>query len=174
MFSRYYRYGGEPMHFAAQWTGLPPSSPRRGNLELSDANFYESAAPVKKMYRPLAKAVRNYLREEERQVSLSDVASGYGPPLRESGPEPLDPGAMPHWDDAYQADRLAMPVGDVSITFPTSIPGIGAPSSQVAPPKKPGIFSGMSGNTKLLLIGAAAAGGYMLLRHRRGGKRKRR
>ena len=60
MFSRYYRFAGEPMHFAAQWGGLPPAVVRRGSRELGEANFYESSGPGNRTFRPLVVARRAY------------------------------------------------------------------------------------------------------------------
>lgn len=86
--ARYYRFGGEPMAYMANWSGLPPAANRRGNRELGGCFPGLGAIP----------------RHERTLHSV---------PLRPSGPEPLDPGEMPAWQraSAYRANYMVQPVG---------------------------------------------------------------
>jgi hypothetical protein len=188
MFPRYYRFGGEPMGWMAQWGGLPPAAARRGERELSgslgEANFYESAAPGSRRFRPLAKSYRVYRKNPlghrmilpaPFRVSPSDVLSGDDlVPLRESGPEPLDPGEMPSWQEAYMEDPLAQPVGDLPPLPNYTDVTLGPSSTLTGPEKKPGLLSGFSRNEKILFGAAALVGGFMLLKKAKKGKRGRR
>jgi hypothetical protein len=139
---------------------MSPAAVRRGSRELGEANFYESSAPPFTRYRPLRKswnknldeAVVDYMRE-----GLSGVAPG-GPPLRPSGPEPLDPGEMPSWEPGYPPEPFAMPVGaDAEMTM--------APLDLRPPAALPqgAGFLGLSRNeSRLLMIGGVAAVGFFL------------
>lgn len=112
-----YRFAGQPYVYVSEWSGTPFSTNahprqlagvkgwrRRRRRAVGEANFYESSAPPHKRYRPLVKAYRDHVR----RVMLDDLS---GPPLRESGPEPLSPGEMPSWQVAYLQDPVAQPVG---------------------------------------------------------------
>jgi hypothetical protein len=114
-----YRFAGQPYVYVSEWAGRPFATnarpvdlggvkgwPRRRRRRrgVGEANFYESSAPPHKRYRPLVKAYRDHVR----RVMREDLS---GPPLRESGPEPLSPGEMPSWQVAYLEDPVAQPVG---------------------------------------------------------------
>ncbi len=89
--ARYYRFGGEPLAYMANWSGLPPiAHPRRGNRELG-------AVP----------RLKRRVRIPKHEKTLKSV------PLRPSGPEPLDPGEMPanRRNNTYQADYMVQSVG---------------------------------------------------------------
>lgn len=188
MYPRYYRFGGEPMGFMAEWGGLPPAATRRGSRELGEANFYESAAPASRRFRPLAKSYKAYQKNpfghEMILMSRSDAMSGDDlVPLRESGPEPLDPGEMPIWQEAYMEDPLAQPVGatgdlDVYDSLPPTdkLPTIGQSSTQTGPKQGAvaSMWGGLSRNEKLLVGAAAAVGGLMLYKRMKKSKKGRR
>jgi hypothetical protein len=153
--NRYFRFAGQPRHYAAEWHGLPPFPVRRGSRELGEANFYEASAPPFTRYRPLEKSWRTnataeleeYLRETrdvDEGDALGDVAPG-GPPLRPSGPEPLDPGEMPSWEPGYPQEILAMPVGA----------------------DEPGILGLSRNETRLLAVGGAVALGVFLFKRKK-------
>lgn len=185
MFSRYYRFGGQPIHYAANWNGLPPSQVRRSlelghwrlparapgigldilgaagprgisasaaglanpykrRRSLGDNSYFESTAPAYTAYPPASTAWARFAA-----ASARDELSGI--PLRPSGPEPLDPGMMPAWQDAYQRDPTVMSVGADDVPLPASIPTLG-----------PG---GTSKNEqRFLIIGGLAIAGLLFLR----------
>jgi hypothetical protein len=139
--NRYFRFGGQPKHHMSNWHGMSPAAVRRGSRELGEANFYESSGPPITRYRPLSQSrmahARGQLAEHLREDDLS------GPPMRPSGPEPLDPGEMPEFEAGYPAEPFAMSVGAEE---PLPSPG----------------FMGLSRNeSRLVLIGGAAALGYL-------------
>jgi hypothetical protein len=158
--NRYFRFGGQPQHHMSNWHGMPPNAVRRGGRELGAADFFESSAPPFTRYRPLTRAWKDYTRGEiatfMREGALPTDLSG-GPPMRPSGPEPLDPGEMPDYEAGYPAELFAMPVGaDAEITMP--------PLDLRTPPTPAAAgFLGLSRNeSRLALLGGAAAIGYFL------------
>jgi hypothetical protein len=83
---QYYYFAGEGMPFyeSSYQSGraiMPPSHPGRASM-LGGADWLESGAPRSKRYPPTRSMV---------------LSTGDWPPVRTSGPEPLDPGEMPHW-----------------------------------------------------------------------------
>jgi hypothetical protein len=165
--NRYFRFAGQPQHHMSNWHGLPPAPVRRGSRELGAADFFESSAPPFTRYRPLTRSWQDHARGEistfMREGSLPTDLSG-GPPMRPSGPEPLDPGEMPSWEAGYPAEPFAMPVGASAdeITMP--------PLDLRTAPPSPG-FLGLSRNeSRLLMIGGVAAVGYFLWKKQKGPK----
>lgn len=168
-----YRFAGQPYVYVAEWSGMPQAASRyrplsgvkrrrrrRGRRGVGEANFYESSAPLHKRYRPLVKAYSDHVRHS----TIEDLS---GPPLRESGPEPIDPGEMPSWQVAYLEDPMAQPVGDDSdgseITMEPMYVG-----SQPAPTVAAAPLLGLSTNEKrLALVAGAGLLGYFLLRRNR-------
>lgn len=163
-----YRYAGQPYVYVAEWAGMPAAAlryrplsgvarrrrrRRRGLRGVGEANFYESSAPAHKRYRPLIKAYADHVRRSAAE-GLS------GPPLRESGPEPIDPGEMPSWQVAYLEDPLAQPVGaddDGEITMEPMYVGTQPPPVASAP------LLGLSNNEKrLAIVAGAGLVGYLL------------
>lgn len=165
--NRYFRFAGQPRHYMSNWHGMSPAAVRRGSRELGDAlgegNFYESSAPPFTRFRPLERSYQDYARgevaESMREGALPTDLSG-GPPLRPSGPEPLDPGEMPAWEAGYPPEVLAMPVGasEAEITMP---PLDLRPAAPVG-------FMGLSRNeSRFLLVGGVALVGVLLLRKKK-------
>lgn len=163
-FGRYYRFGAQPMHFAANWHGMPPAATRRGNRQLGEANMFESSAPRAKRYPPLTPKAA--LRRRRDYYALN----GTSIPMRPSGPEPVDPGQIAPWQDAYIEELQAQPVGgDDYVSKYTAALNTSVQAAQATQvPPQPSSFLGLSRNeTRAAAVAGVGLAAFLLLRKKK-------
>ncbi len=89
--SRYYRYGGDPKFYESEWNGMGQRSSRAAETRSLGGVFWEEDLSTGMAYPPLGND------EEIDEDALYDSPQGDWPPIRRSGPEPLDISQVPQW-----------------------------------------------------------------------------
>lgn len=104
--SRYYRYGGDPQYYEAEWNGMGQRSARAAETRSMGGVFWEEDKSTGMVYPPLGND------GEIDEDALYDHPMADWPPTRRSGPEPLDIVQVPDWQKRPLSDyQFTSPMG---------------------------------------------------------------